>query len=96
MTPSDHNALRTCHPERSASSAQQAVRAAEGSLPSLRALWAKASRVRRLTFAVLREIFDESAYTRFLDRHHLTPSRGSYAAFRREHEPAKTYRPRCC
>ncbi len=46
--------------------------------------------------ATLREIFDESAYARFLDQRHLESSRAAYAAFRQEHEVAKASRPRCC
>jgi len=44
----------------------------------------------------LREIFDESAYARFLARADQSSSVDSYAAFRRESELAKTRRPRCC
>jgi hypothetical protein len=46
--------------------------------------------------AVLREIFDESAYTRFLRRNQLSTSRVAYSQFLREHEVAKARRPRCC
>jgi hypothetical protein len=46
--------------------------------------------------AALREIFDESAYARFLDQRQLAPSRKSYASFRREYEVTKARRPRCC
>jgi hypothetical protein len=46
--------------------------------------------------AVLREIFDESAYQRFLDRSHLQSSPSSYAIFRQETEQAKLRRPKCC
>jgi hypothetical protein len=49
-----------------------------------------------IVVAALREIFDESAYARFLDRRHLESSRAAYATFRREHEVAKARRPRCC
>ena len=49
-----------------------------------------------LALATLREIFDESAYERFLARHNLTPSPASYADFRAEHETTKLRRPRCC
>ncbi len=49
-----------------------------------------------IVVATLREIFDESAYARFLDQRHLVPSRAAYAAFRREHEVAKARRPKCC
>jgi hypothetical protein len=46
--------------------------------------------------AMLREIFDEAAYARFLNQKHLVSSRDAYAAFRREHEVTKARRPRCC
>jgi hypothetical protein len=49
-----------------------------------------------LIVAVLREIFDEAAYQRFLDRSHLESSPNAYAIFRRENEQAKSRRPRCC
>ena len=51
---------------------------------------------RSIVVATLREIFDESAYARFLNQRHLGSSRAAYAAFRREHEVAKASRPRCC
>ncbi len=51
---------------------------------------------RSLLVSALREIFDESAYNRFLDRRQLPSSREAYAAFRREYEAAKALRPRCC
>jgi hypothetical protein len=50
----------------------------------------------RILLATFREIFDESAYQRFLRRHQLSASRNSYAAFRLESEAAKARRPRCC
>jgi hypothetical protein len=50
----------------------------------------------RVIVATLREIFDESAYARFLIRHQLTPSRDSYAAFQNDYEQTKMRRPRCC
>jgi len=46
--------------------------------------------------AILREVFDESAYTRFLLRSQLASSPEAYAAFLREHETARSRRPRCC
>ncbi len=46
--------------------------------------------------AALREIFDETAYSRFLDRAGMVSSREAYAAFRQEFEEAKVRRPRCC
>jgi len=46
--------------------------------------------------AMLREIFEESAYARFLERRGLASSRQAYAAFLRETEAARVRRPRCC
>ena len=45
--------------------------------------------------AMLREIFDESAYDRFLRRTNATRTRQSYGAFLREQETA-AQKPRCC
>jgi hypothetical protein len=50
----------------------------------------------QLFWAALREIFEESAYARFLEREQAPPSRRSYAAFLREQELSKARRPRCC
>jgi hypothetical protein len=50
----------------------------------------------RIFLATLREIFDESAYARFLNQRQLPSSRAAYAAFRRENEVTKARRPRCC
>ena len=58
----------------------------------LRARWRS---VVALVHAVLREIFDENAYQRFLAREHLQPSQTSYACFWREREATRP-RPRCC
>jgi hypothetical protein len=49
-----------------------------------------------LIVAVLREIFDESAYQRFLDRNHRQTSASAYAIFLRENEQLKSRKPRCC
>ncbi|MGD0567539.1 MAG: hypothetical protein ABSA78_03965 [Candidatus Sulfotelmatobacter sp.] len=46
--------------------------------------------------AALREIFDEAAYARFLNRAGIASSSAAYAAFRREFEEAKVRRPKCC
>ncbi len=54
------------------------------------------SRIASVSMAVLREIFDESAYQRFLDRSQLESSSRAYAIFLRENEQAKSRRPRCC
>jgi hypothetical protein len=46
--------------------------------------------------ATLREIFDESAYQRFLSFHRMESCPSAYAAFLREQEEAKARRPKCC
>ena len=46
--------------------------------------------------AVLREIFDESAYARFLERRQLTTSPTAYAEFLAESRQQRERRPRCC
>jgi hypothetical protein len=50
----------------------------------------------RMLMEMLREIFDENAYARFLVRQGTCASRESYAAFLREVECVRTQRPRCC
>jgi hypothetical protein len=50
----------------------------------------------QILLATLREIFDEAAYSRFLHRGGLAPSRQSYAAFWREREACERERVRCC
>ena len=50
----------------------------------------------RILMATLREIFDESAYARFIQRAKTQPSRQAYAAFCRERETQKTRCPKCC
>ncbi len=50
----------------------------------------------QILIATLREIFDESAYERFLRRAEMDSSAKAYAAFRAEFEEAKTRRPKCC
>jgi len=45
---------------------------------------------------VLREVFDEAAYERFLAQRHLASSAGAYAEFCQGREQMKVRRPRCC
>jgi len=45
---------------------------------------------------MLSEIFDESAYDRFLLRTHASRSVASYRAFTRERDAAMVKKPRCC
>lgn len=56
----------------------------------------QAKHVWRLMVSVLREIFDENAYARFLAREAIPSSRVAYAAFLRERESVMQRRPRCC
>ena len=49
-----------------------------------------------LLLSTLREIFDESAYARFLARDGMASSPSAYAAFLREQEAMKARRPKCC
>ena len=46
--------------------------------------------------SALQEIFDESAYARFLRRRQLQTSREAYAEFLRENEVSRQRRARCC
>ena len=50
----------------------------------------------RTLWAVLREIFDENAYQRFLLRTNNVASVESYRQFQREQETALATKPRCC
>lgn len=49
-----------------------------------------------LLMTLLREIFDEAAYARFLVRTQSASSTRAYAAFTRERESIQQRRPRCC
>jgi hypothetical protein len=50
----------------------------------------------RLLLCALREIFDESAYSRFLARHGVSSCQRAYAEFLREQEGGRARRPKCC
>jgi hypothetical protein len=62
--------------------------------------WASAAatinKVMQTIRATLREIFDESAYDRFLLCTHASRSIASYRAFTRERDAAMLKKPRCC
>ena len=53
-------------------------------------------RVGDILLSALREIFDESAYARFLARQQRTSSPEAYASFWKELETARARRPKCC
>ena len=50
----------------------------------------------RTLYAMLREIFDESAYSRFLARQNLPTSKEAYAEFTREKTQLTSQPRRCC
>jgi len=50
----------------------------------------------RVFVTVLREIFDEAAYERFLRRRQIASSAEAYHAFYHERESAYVRRTRCC
>ena len=50
----------------------------------------------RIFLAVLREVFDESSYARFLQRAHIASSPEAYAEFWRERAQSHSRRQRCC
>jgi hypothetical protein len=52
--------------------------------------------VLQLLLATAREIFDESAYQRFLTHHHLNANPASYSSFLKEQETRKARQPKCC
>jgi hypothetical protein len=54
------------------------------------------SRAFALMMSILREIFDENAYARFLERNAVPNSRESYRAFVRENSLRRERRARCC
>ena len=63
---------------------------------AMRRLPARFKSVPAILAATLREVFDESAYERFLTQRQMVSSRAAYAAFCREYEDSKARRPRCC
>ena len=50
----------------------------------------------RILWAALREIFDEAAYSRFLQRSQLSSSPAAYAAFCRDRDSTRARHTRCC
>ena len=50
----------------------------------------------RIAWLMLREIFDEAAYARFLLQNQMSTSSRAYGLFLREREAAAARRVRCC
>ena len=59
-------------------------------------LRARLGQIMSLCLATLREIFDESAYARFLTRRKANSSPKAYAAFLREQSETRSGHHRCC
>lgn len=57
---------------------------------------AEITRACALLLAAMREVFDESAYERFLARAQMRSSPAAYSDFLRETETARARRPKCC
>ena len=102
----DRQGARTCYPERvganatasrRTSTAPVPERVASGSFYKTPEDFLQRFRNAIRTFrATLREIFDESAYDRFLLRTHASRSITSYRAFISERDAAMVKKPRCC
>jgi len=94
MKTKEQDSFKHCHSERASAREESAVcLCGAGALArELKRLKLAAS----LLLSMLREVFDESAYARFLARHRVAHSREAYADFLRENELVKARRPRCC
>ena len=56
----------------------------------------KLMQLRHIVVSMLREIFDESAYSRYLQRNAMAASSVAYGKFIREQSELKARRPKCC
>lgn len=99
--------LNPCHPERHrAPQARGKVEGLRASVPyyaasgsshhTLSILFRGFKSTGAILFAILREIFDESAYDRFLLRTQRQRSVESYRAFMIERDAAAVTKQRCC
>jgi hypothetical protein len=98
--------LHLCHPERVGANATASRRTPATPIPECAASgrsyetpedFIRGFRNAIRTFrATLREVFDESAYDRFLLRTHASRSIASYREFTRERDAAMAKKPRCC
>jgi hypothetical protein len=102
----DHPITRSlylCHPERAGANATPSRRTPTKTVPEHAASGSSHETLKEIFVAALqtiratlREIFDESAYDRFLLRTHAPRSVASYRAFTRERDAAMVKKPRCC
>jgi len=65
-------------------------------MSAMNALPRRIARVFEIVRATLSEIFEESAYARFLERRGMESSREAYSLFLRESEASRARRARCC
>jgi hypothetical protein len=70
--------------------------ASGGAYEILKDLLPRLTTALQILFAALREIFDESAYDRFLLRTNAARSIASYRAFTHERDASMKKKPRCC
>jgi hypothetical protein len=95
-----------CHPERVGANATASRRTPTAPIPeyavsgssyeTFKDLLPRLTSAIQTLRAVIREIFDESAYDRFLLQTHASRSVASYRAFTRERDAALVKKPRCC
>jgi hypothetical protein len=100
------HAAHLCHPERVGANATPSRRTPRKTVPEHAVLGSsreifkdflqRVTSAMRTLLAALREIFDESAYDRFLLRTQASRSVASYRAFTRERDAAMLKKPRCC
>jgi hypothetical protein len=97
------HAIDLCHPERAGAYATASRRTPTKIVPEHAASGSSYETLKYVLVAawqtiraVLREIFDESAYDRFLLRTQASRSIVSYQAFTRERDAAMLKKPRCC
>jgi len=83
-------------PERTASARLSRRFAGDGIVERQPGPLAWLSHAAALIASLLKEIFDESAYRRFLERNRIPSSSTAYAAFREENDRLRARRPRCC
>jgi hypothetical protein len=72
------------------------TRSARRSYEILKDLLPRLTTALQILFAAIREIFDESAYDRFLLRTSAARSIASYRAFTHERDASMQKKPRCC
>ncbi len=82
--------------EASSNVRKEAALAAGGRPPQPDSLRTRFQNAINLLHCTLREIFDESAYARFLARRQIATSPQAYADFLREMQAQRERRPRCC